>query len=415
MLLLCLFMVFSLTSLSSAAAKEINFWLMPNAPNDDHVAWLNQHAAEFMKETGIKVNFTIVGWGDAWPKLTAAFTSGEGPDVFQAGTTWNPQFAAMGGLAPVDVKEFGGVDAFMPANYESTTYKKKCFGVPWFAETRALFYNVDTFKELGLKPPQTLDELVAAGKAITKAKGAGSAIAIAGNQAWDLLHNWTILLWANGGKLINDANTKAVFNGPEGVKAMTWYVDLFQTGLAAKACAEYNQPQADSAFAAGNVAMAYMGPWNVATVQHDNPKLNFAVAEPPAGPKGRASFSGGSNLVILASSKKQAEARAWIKFLLRKEILVDYCKNVSNMLPAMDAAFEDPAFNTGHYKVFKKTLSYATAYPPLGTWGSIENAIVGEFKNILTDYVTGKLKDNGIKQRLDIAAERVDAALKDER
>jgi multiple sugar transport system substrate-binding protein len=81
----------------------------------------------------------------------------------------------------------------------------------------------------------------------------------------------------------------------------------------------------------------------------------------------------------------------------------------------MDAAFEDPAFNTGHYKVFKKTLGYATAYPPLGTWGSIENAIVGEFKNILTDYVTGKLKDNGIKQRLDLAAERVDAALRDER
>ena len=52
---------------------------------------------------------------------------------------------------------------------------------------------------------------------------------------------------------------------------MNWYVDLVRPGLASKASAEYNQPQADAAFISGNVAMAFMGPWNIAGIEVDNP------------------------------------------------------------------------------------------------------------------------------------------------
>ncbi|OPZ63771.1 MAG: hypothetical protein BWY85_01529 [Firmicutes bacterium ADurb.Bin506] len=38
-----------------------------------------------------------------------------------------------------------------------------------------------------------------------------------------------------------------------------------------------------------------------------------------------------------------------------------------------------------------------------------------EFKAIFTDYVTGKLADDGVKKHLDAAAQRVDAALKTEK
>ncbi|REJ33079.1 MAG: ABC transporter substrate-binding protein, partial [Bacillota bacterium] len=61
-------------------------------------------------------------------------------------------------------------------------------------------------------------------------------------------------------------------------------------------------------------------------------------------------------------------------------------------------------------------LSYATAYPPLGVWGDIENAIVAEFRNILTAYVEGSLeRQGGVKAFLNRAAQRVDEALARER
>jgi multiple sugar transport system substrate-binding protein len=394
---------------------NITFWAMPNAPNDVHVAWMNQKAAEFEAKTGTKVAFEEVGWGDAWPRISTALATGEGADAFQVGTTWNPQFAATGGLSEINISEFGGKDSFMKANLESCTYKGKYYGVPWFAETRCLFYNKDIFDEVGVQPPKTTAELVEVGKKIIAKKGKGTAISIAGTTAWDLLHNWAIILYQNGGSLLSADNKKATFNDQAGIDAMKWYVGLVKDGLAADACAEYNQPQADAAFINGNVAMCYMGPWNVAGIQKDNPNLNYGVVEPPTGSKGKGSFSGGSNLVILKASKMQKQAKAWINFMVEEANLIDYTKNLSKMLPAKVNAFNDPYYTAGDFKVFKDTLSYATAYPPLGVWGSIETAVVDEFKNVLADYVNGKYNDNTAKTYLDKAAERVNAALANEK
>ena len=397
-------------SIAVQAAESINFWLMPNAPDDIHVPWLNEAVAEFKEQTGISVTYEIVGWGDAWTRITSAIATGEGVDVFQVGTTWNPQFAATGGLTEIDINEFGGAGAFMKANYISTTYQEKTFGVPWFAETRALFYNKDMFQQAGMEPPQTYQELYEAGDRINEKFGKGRAISIAGTNAWDLLHNWAIVLWAHGGVLVDEQTKTARFNEAPGVEAMKWYVGLVANGYADEACAEYNQPQADSAFINGNVAMCFMGPWNIANIEVENPDLNYDVVEPPAGPAGRASFSGGSNLVILKASSNQEAAKKWIKFLLEKQKLVDYTQNLSHMLPALLEAYDDPYYETGVWKVFQTTLSYATAYPPLARWGDVENAVQEEFRNILTAYIAKTYSDEKVQEYLDTAADRVNRA-----
>ncbi len=405
-----------LTSLAvSGQSKSITFWLMPNAPDDTHIPWLEQKAAAFQAKTGVKVNVEIIGWDVAWQRITTAIATGEGADVFQVGTTWNPQLAATGGLEEIKINEFGGKNAFMNANYVSTTYKNKSYGVPWFAETRALFYNVDMFKKAGVQPPKTHDELYKVAEKIVATYGEGSAIALAGTNAHDILHNWTIILWANGGDLLTKDNKMAMFNNDAGVKAMQWYVDLVRRGYGSKACAEYDQNQADAAFINGNVAMCYMGPWNIAGIEQQNPGLNYGVVEPPAGPKGKASFSGGSNLVVLKASRNKAAAKEWIKFLLEKDNMVEYTKNLTHMLPAQVEAFADPYYDSGVWKTFKTTLEYSTAYPPLATWGDIENIVKQEFVNVLSEYVDGTYNDNTVKKHLDAAADRVNDVLKRER
>jgi multiple sugar transport system substrate-binding protein len=270
------------------------------------------------------------------------------------------------------------------------------------------------FAKAGVEPPQTYDEVIEVGKKIVEKLGEGSAIAMAGTNAWDLIHNWAIVLWANGGSLLNDDNTKAVFNDAAGVDGMKWYVKLLQEGLASKACAEYNQPQADAAFINGNVAMCFMGPWNISGIEHDNPALNYGIVEPPAGPKGRAAFSGGSNFAILKESSKQGEAKAWIKFLLQHDVMIDYTKNLTHMLPSTVDGFDDPYYESGMWKTFKTTLGYATAYPPLGVWGDIERAVQDGFTNVLRDYVDGKYDENTAQKYLDGAAKSIDAALENE-
>jgi ABC-type glycerol-3-phosphate transport system substrate-binding protein len=173
------FLWVALTSVTAMGKGAITFWLMPNAPDETHIPWLEEKAREFETQTGYKVNFEVIGWGEAWQKISVALASQTGPDVFQVGTTWNPQFAATGGLEKLDLAEFGSAEAFMKANYVSTTYKGESYGVPWFAETRCLFYNKDMFAKAGVQPPATYDELKAVGKKIVETFGEGSAIAIA--------------------------------------------------------------------------------------------------------------------------------------------------------------------------------------------------------------------------------------------
>ncbi|MFP4365298.1 MAG: extracellular solute-binding protein [Spirochaetia bacterium] len=409
----CLFTAFAVFA-SGESEETITFWTMPNAPDSVHLAWMEEKIAEFYEETGIRVEYETVGWGDAWQRISTAIATGEGVDVFQVGTTWNPQFAATGGLSELNIDNFGGNEAFMSANLDSAMYEGDCYGIPWFAETRVLFYNEEMFDAAGVEPPQTQAELLEAGEAIVAEFGEGSAISLAGTNAWDLIHNWAIILWSRGGDVVNDSYTEAAFNGSAGVNAMNWYIELFRRGLAADACAEYNQPQADSAFINGNVAMCYMGPWNIANIEDENPDLSYGIVEPPAGPEVRASFSGGSNLVILGASEHQEAAQQWINFLMETENLVDYCQNLTHMLPAAVDAYNDPYYQSGMWATFKETLDYATAYPALSVWGDIENAIQTEFRNIITDYVNGNFDENTAQEYLNTAADHVNAALENE-
>jgi len=52
------------------AQETITFWVMPNAPDDVHLSWLEKTAADFKVKTGVTVNYEIVGWGDAWSRIS---------------------------------------------------------------------------------------------------------------------------------------------------------------------------------------------------------------------------------------------------------------------------------------------------------------------------------------------------------
>lgn len=417
--LLSILVVLSIMILASvsAGAVTIEMQAMGNAPTELHKEWMEEKIAEFKEQTGIDVVFNQIAWGEEMQRIPLALTTGEGANVMQVGTTQNPFFAGTGGLLQIDMSEFGGEDAYMPANLKSTKLKGVSYGVPWFAETRVLFYNTEMFEEAGVsEPPQTWEEVKEVGQQIIDTHGEGSAIAVAGTSAWDLIHNWAILLWSHGGDMLNEDNTQAAFNSEAGVQAMKYYVDLVDSGLASEACAEYNQPQVDAAFINGDVAMAIMGPWNIADINDENPELPYAVTEPPAGPEGRAAFSGGSNLVIRANApQEEIEAsKQWVKFLTSDEVMVDYTKNLTNMLPAKSSAFNDPYYETEKMEVFKESLSYATAYPPLVEWAEIEQAIVNNYNNILTDYVDGNYTEDTAEQYLDAAADEVNNILSGE-
>ena len=94
------------------------------------------------------VKVTAVPWEAAHDKISTAIAAGETPDVSLIGTTWMGEFAEAGGLMPTPEGLVDEAD-FFPGAWESTEVGGTSYGVPWYVETRVLYYRTDLAEKAG--------------------------------------------------------------------------------------------------------------------------------------------------------------------------------------------------------------------------------------------------------------------------
>ena len=331
---------------------------------------------------------------------------GEPPDVFYLNDNMLPDYARDGVLEPIGDK-VDNPDDFYESLRESFTYEGTYYCPPKDFSTLQLVYNVDELAAANVKPPTTWQELADAARALTKPGRPGLVIGAE-------FYRWGVFMAQAGGWPTDDAVTKMTMDSPAVTQALQYVADLHKNGWAASPAA-VGAGWGGEALGKGLAAMTIEGNWIVGAMANDFPSVKYAVAELPAGPAGKGTMAFSVCYGVAKASKNKDAAKAWIKFLLEKEKMVDYTQHLSHMLPATLAAYDDPYYSTGVWKTFKTALGYATAYPPLAVWGDIENAIVSEFKNVLSDYIVGKYKADDVKRYLDAAAKKVDEALQREK
>jgi multiple sugar transport system substrate-binding protein len=168
----------SSTSSASAAknlkGQTITYWASNQAkdvPTDYKL--LKPELDKFTRQTGVKVNLKVIGWADLFNNITAATTSGKGPDVLNIGNTWSASLQATGAFLPFDggtLGQIGGQDKFVGSSFSATGAKGQTpTSVPLYGLAYALFYNTKLFKEAGIdSPPKTWSEFVADAKKLTK-------------------------------------------------------------------------------------------------------------------------------------------------------------------------------------------------------------------------------------------------------
>jgi multiple sugar transport system substrate-binding protein len=167
--------------------------------------------------------------------MQAAAISGTTPDVALVRNHYIGPFASNGILTPITADELaqGGIKAedFDPTVWGFTNYEGQQYTVPLDIHCFAMLYNKKLLGEAGVNPPTTLDEWMAVNQATTKGD-------VNGYQNWILNNNdptnftW---LWFNfqkqfGGEFLSEDGTKAAFNTPEGVAALTWMKQMEDTG-----------------------------------------------------------------------------------------------------------------------------------------------------------------------------------------
>ncbi len=414
---------------ASADAVTINMWLMPNGANPADIVQTEIDAFE-AANPNINVEAEVVDWGAAFLKIQTAVQGGEGPCVTQVGTTWNPTFGAMGGLRPYSADEvtaMGGAESFIDASWETTSIigQPEVYSVPWFADVRSIAYRKDLLDAAGLKPEDAFKDWAsyeATLKTIQDKNPGVAGLAFPGRNDWNVWQNSSMWIWAAGGELLTDDNAQAAFNSEESIAGVTQFASLYGKGLTISNTLELNSAQVDAAFGEGRVFSVISGPWlisNSRTPEADGGWANRTVAEGlayalfPAGPGGRYTFVGGSNLAILKSCPNPEEAVALVKYLTSNESQLRYAPGIG-MLPATKTAQADPKVATDpHFKVFIEAAKSGKTSASIAEWGQLES-VLNEQIGILWDDVAqteGVISPDKVKERLDGAAATINDLL----
>ncbi|MGN6490240.1 MAG: ABC transporter substrate-binding protein, partial [Devosia sp.] len=219
-------------------------------------------AAKFEAETGIKVDLQTLSWDDIRPKLVSALIAGTAPaDVTEFDWSWTGQFAAADWYLPLNdaidadtVKDIAGSSIF--------TINGNLLGVPYTNDFRVMLINKKHFEDAGItETPKTLDELVAAAKAIKEKGIAEYPVGIPLSPTEGASTTWYLLTKAFGGELF-DADFKPLFTTPDtaGYKALAFELQLLNDGLVDPAATGLRDAQInDNYFAKGLTSIMISG------------------------------------------------------------------------------------------------------------------------------------------------------------
>ncbi|WP_234533135.1 sugar ABC transporter substrate-binding protein [Streptomyces shenzhenensis] len=331
----------------------------------------------------ITVKVTPVGWDVAHQKLVAAAAAGKLPDVMQMGSTYLGEFADMGALEQVDAKVFKKGD-FFPSAWDQGVYDGKSYGVPWYVDTRVLFYRTDLAKKAGLTgAPATMADLQKAAEAYQDKAGSKWGLQIQ-PSGLDAVQSFYPFLYSAGGAVL-DSGGKPVVNSPAAVKVLEYYGSYYQKGLSDKTFRPGYDVTKD--FNTGAVPMFFGGPWMVGLLDANYPGLKgkWAVAAVPAD-KASVSEAGGSSLTISADSTHKAAATEFITYLTDAKGQADWYERTKD-LPANSEAWQSGELATDtSLKVFRTQMETAEAVPAQPRL----TEITSEVDDAIGSYTQGK-------------------------
>ncbi|MER7175487.1 sugar ABC transporter substrate-binding protein [Streptomyces mesophilus] len=328
----------------------------------------------------ITVKVTPIGWDVAHQKLVAAAAAGKLPDVMQMGGSYMTEFADMGALEPVDTKTFQKKD-FFPAGWQQGEYEGETYGVPWYVDTRVLFYRTDLAEKAGVdKAPATMAELQQAAEKYQKKAGTKWGLSIQPGGL-DTVQSFYQFLYSAGGEIVSK-DGKAVANSPAAVKALENYGSYFEKGLSEKSVRPGYDVTKD--FNNGSVPMFFGGPWIMGLIDENYPDLKgkWAVANVPAD-ETSASMAGGSALTISADSEHKAAAEEFIKYLTDAKGQADWYKRTKD-LPANVNAWETGELATDpNMQIWKTQMESAKVSPAQPKWTEITSKIDSAIEKVV--------------------------------
>ncbi len=271
------------TEESSDEVVEIEFiqWWAAESGGE----YLDTLIADFEAENpNIKVTPITVPFGDVRNQTVANHATGTSADVIAMNPPWVREFYDLGILEPLT--DYIANDAsYMKDIYQEVSFSEiegDTYVVPYTQMAFFLYYNIDMFTEAGLEAPTSLEDVVAAAKALTNPNENKYGISLvlseqaAGNGSILTLYP---LLYALNGRTLVDG--KFTVDTPEMLQAMELLATMQADGSFLPGTTSKTEIQVVEEFAQGNIGMMFEHDGHIVSVEDRNPDLNYGIIPIP--------------------------------------------------------------------------------------------------------------------------------------
>jgi ABC-type glycerol-3-phosphate transport system substrate-binding protein len=403
---------FTLAAATAARAETIHI-LMETVPDTEYIRTL---VPEFTAATGIEVELEAISYIDMHSKLVPQLASaGGGYEAIVVDFYWVAEFTKAGWLMPLDdLIKRDGVDTsvYVPAlmslvgKVNDVTYM-----LPFYNYSMGIIYRTDLMNDpkeqeafkgkygIDLKVPATWDEYRKQVEFFSRdTDGDGNRDFFGtinqGQRGDCICMQWSNYLYANGGQY-HDANWKATFNSPAGIKA----VEDFRDDIAKHGptgAESFCFDEANSVFGQGK-AFSFVT-FNILLAGFDDPANSTVVGKAGIAPNPGGGLNGGWGWAIPNSSQDKESAWKFIKWVESKEIVKK--RTIAGGAPTQAWVFDDPEVLAERPEMGTLKTLVATAQEfPTFTYTVDMVEVLGRELNLA---VSGQ-KDP--KEALDLAAE----------
>jgi multiple sugar transport system substrate-binding protein len=361
---------------------EITFWHQWDKSN---AAFIDVLVSEFNEANpNIKVKVEVApGYNEYQTKLRTAIIGGNTPDLASVDLIWVPEFVKNEALQPLDAfissdSQFDIKD-FYPnlTNYDVIAGER--YGLPITTNNLEMIWRKDFFTEAGLdpeKPPKTWDEMRSmAEQCSNKAKGRIGFEFYTQPPGEGITWNYQVFLWQSGGEFLNADNTKASFNSPAGLKALTFISDMLK--------GSGSMPGPAGAFPE-HACMQIDGSWLFG--YRKGASFDWGIAPIPVPEGGTpATNTGGEHLIMFKNSAHKDAVWKFMSFLTSKTIQMRL-DMATGMLPIRKSVGENKAYldwvNVTEPRMlpFIQMMPYAHTRPATPKYGDVSFAFATEIQ-----------------------------------
>ncbi|GAA3454442.1 MULTISPECIES: sugar ABC transporter substrate-binding protein [Dactylosporangium] len=362
---------------STAPTATLTIWA-----DDQRAAALKPFATQFGAANKVDVQVQAVS-KDLQTNFVTAAQSGKGPDIVVGAHDWIGNLVQNGTIDPIQLSD-SQKSGFAEVAMKAVTFNGQVYGVPYAIENLALIRNTD----LAPNAPATIEDLVAAGKALKDAGKVSNIMSLQVGQNGDAYHVYPLFASAGGylfGKKANGDYDPADLGvgKPESIEAFKKIAALGEKGSGALT-RSVNSDNAIPTFTGGKTPFLISGPWAVADIKKAGIKYDITPVPAFAGGKPAQPFVGVQAFYVASKGKSKALANEFITNYLTKPDLQVALYQANPRPPALSAALDQVKGSDADIEKWLAAGKGGAVLPAIpamaAVWdpfGKAESAIVG--------------------------------------